>query len=48
MISLICLWWIGCQLSAPTWYYALLGFGLVIKLLDLGINLGKSSKKNED
>ena len=48
MISLICLWWIGCQLSAPTWYYTLLGFGLVIKLLDLGIKLGKSSKKSED
>ena len=45
MISLICLIWIGLRLSAPTWYYALLGFGLVIKLIDLGIKLGESSKK---
>lgn len=45
MITCICLIWVGLRLSAPTWYYALLGFGLVVNLINLGIKLGESSKK---
>lgn len=45
MINCICLIWVGLRLSAPTWYYALLGFGLVVNLINLGIKLGESSKK---
>ena len=44
MISLACLIWIGLQLNAPTWYFMILGIGLLIKILDLGIKLGELSK----
>lgn len=44
MISFICLWWVGLRLQAPAWYFGLLGFGIFIRLLDIGIKLGKNSK----
>lgn len=25
MLVIICLWWVGIQLSAPTWFYPILG-----------------------
>ena len=44
MMTVICLWWIGCQLSAPVWYYILLGVGIVFRLLD-AIRTVKERKK---
>ena len=44
MITCICLIWVGLRLNAPAWYFVLLCFGILIKILDLGIKLGKSSK----
>lgn len=41
MIFSICLLWVGFQLNAPTWYYALLVFALILQVLNLGIKLGK-------
>lgn len=45
MISFICLVWVGFRLNAPTWYFVLLGFGILIDTLDLGIELGEIGKK---
>ena len=44
MVSFICLIWVGLKLQAPTWYFVLLIFGFVIRLLDIGIKLGKNGK----
>lgn len=44
MISIICLCWIGFKLNAPIWYFILLSFALVVKLIDLGIKLGEKNK----
>lgn len=41
MITLICLWWIGCQLSAPTWYYVLLGVGFILQIINFGLRMYK-------
>lgn len=44
MFIIACLIWIGITLSAPTWFYILLGIAGVFKLISLGISLGKISK----
>ena len=44
MITCTCLIWVGLRLNVPAWYFVLLCFGILIKILDLGIKLGKSSK----
>lgn len=47
MIALVLLYGIGTQLSAPTWYFVLLGVCGIIKLIEFAIkafNLGRESK----
>lgn len=45
MIAAICLFWIGTQLNAPSWYYALLIVFVVMKVFSFGINMYKEGKK---
>lgn len=44
MIACILLAWIGAQLSAPWWYYTLLAVFAVVRIIDLGIKIGKAAK----
>lgn len=46
MLSLICLWWIGVQLSAPTWFFVLLGIGFFIDMIDFGTKMYNKGKKD--
>lgn len=48
MLIIICLWWIGIQLYAPTWYYALLGICAAVKILSYGIDMYKKGEKSEE
>lgn len=48
MLIIICLWWIGMQLCAPTWYYVLLGISAVVKILSYGIDMYKKGAKLEE
>ena len=41
MISVILFIYIGIRLSAPWWYYALLGVVSLFKILGAGIKFGK-------
>ena len=45
MLLVICLWWIGIQLSAPTWFYVLLGISASVKLILYGANMYNKGKK---
>lgn len=47
MISFILLWWIGCQLSAPTWYYVLLGIGFILQIFNFGLKMFKAGAGKE-
>lgn len=46
MITYICLAWLGFKLSAPTWYFVLLGVGFLIKLIKYGIEMYKAGSNN--
>ena len=37
ILVIICLWWIGTQLSAPTWFYVFLGISAFANICDLDI-----------
>lgn len=41
VIYIVCLVWVGVQLEAPTWFYILLGFAAMCRLLKIGIDLGE-------
>lgn len=41
VIYIVCLVWVGVQLGAPTWFYILLGFAAMCRLLKIGIDLGE-------
>lgn len=45
MISLICLFWIGLRLNAPTWYFGLLIFGMVLSVLNFGLRMYRAGGK---
>lgn len=45
MISIICLWWVGCQLSAPGWYFMILAIGVICKFLSYGINMFEKGRE---
>ena len=44
MIPYILLIWILIKLSAPMWCYILAAAGVIIKLVDLGVAIGKGTK----
>ena len=46
MLVIICLWWIGYQLSAPTWFYVLLGISAFVKLISYGVDMYNKGKKS--
>ena len=48
MLAIICLWWIGYQLSAPTWFYVLLGINIFLKIMSFGINMYNKGKSCGD
>ena len=48
MLLVICLWWIGIQLSAPTWFYVLLGISAFVKLISYGIDMYNKGEKAGD
>ena len=48
MLAIIFLWWIGIQLSAPTWFYVLLGISAFAKLISYGIDMYNKGKKAGD
>lgn len=41
MISMILLTYIGLAIDAPWWYFALISFACLVKILNAGIKLGK-------
>lgn len=45
MIASILLIYLGVQISAPWWFYALCGFRLIVDFINLGIKLGKNQEK---
>lgn len=45
MIGCVLLIWVGINLSAPWWFYALLAVRAVLSMIDLGIKIGKAGKK---
>lgn len=47
MISFILLWWIGMQLSAPVWYFALLCVSIFIQVLNFGMKMYKAGAGKE-
>lgn len=44
MIQYILLLWILFKLSTPMWCYVLAAVGIIIKLVDLGVTIGKGAK----
>ena len=47
MLCHICLFWIGMQLNAPSWYYWLMGISFVLNMISYGLrmfNRGKQSR----
>ena len=48
MLAIICLWWIGHQLSAPTWFYVLLGINIFLKIMSFGIDMYNKGKSCGD
>lgn len=44
MINFILLWWIGLKLSAPVWYFALLGIGFFLQIIQFGCKMFKLGK----
>ena len=46
MLAIICLWWVGIQLSAPSWFYILLAISIVIKIFSYGIDMYNKGKEN--
>ena len=48
MLVIICLWWVGIQLSAPTWFYVLLGISAFAKLISYGIDMYNKGKSCGD
>lgn len=47
MISFILLAWIGWKLSAPVWYFTLLGIGFFLQIIQFGLKMYKADKKNK-
>lgn len=45
MIGCVLLAWIGVQMSAPWWYFALLAIRIVASMVDLGVKIGKAAKE---
>lgn len=48
MISTILFIYIGIYISAPWWYYALLGVFWLFKILQAGVKLGKKAGELSD
>ena len=46
MLVIICLWYIGIQLSVSTWFYVLLGIIAFAKLISYGIDMYNKGKKS--
>lgn len=46
MVSIICLWWLGLKLCAPTWYFCLLGISASLYIIRFGVALYKAGQKN--
>lgn len=46
MLAIICLWWVGIQLGAPSWFYMLLGISIFIKIISYGIDMYNKGKEN--
>lgn len=47
MFGLICLYWIGLQLNAPTWYFWVLGISAFLTILNFGFKMYKIGGKNK-
>lgn len=47
MIVYICLAWIGFHLEAPSWYFALLCFALIINVCSFGFRMYNKGKKSK-
>lgn len=47
MISIICLTWIGMQLNASNWYFALLIIGAILKIFSFGWDMYKQGLKDK-
>lgn len=47
MIGYILLFWVGLQMTAPTWYWWVLGIGMFINVLSFGLNMYKSGRDKE-
>ena len=45
MIGIICLWYVGMQLSAPSWYYGILTVNAVIRVISLLMNVYKKGSE---
>ena len=48
MLVIICLLLVGIQLSAPTWFYVLLGISAFVKLISYGVDMYNKWKKSGD
>lgn len=46
MLAIICLWWIGIQLSAPVWFYAILAISAISRMISFGMKMFQLGKEN--
>lgn len=46
MITDILLFWIGLQLSAPTWFWWLIGIKFAIEIIQFGVKMYKAGSNN--
>lgn len=48
MICLILFAWIGFKLSAPVWYFTLVGIGFLLQIIQFGLKMYKAGKKGDE
>lgn len=46
MIATILMIWVGLQLNAPTWFYAICAITIAAKIIQYGINMYKKGQDN--
>ena len=46
MIVTILMIWVGLQLNAPTWFYAICAITIAVKIIIYGINMYKEGQDN--
>lgn len=46
MLGIICLWWVGIRLTAPAWYFWLLGIAGVLAFAKFAVSVFNAGKES--